>query len=68
MLKGLQNGIEIKAKTHQELMPKLVSEKIMDTISNRVCLKCENMQFIVRVIFFTDCCGREEKVSQKHQR
>ena len=36
--KGFQNGGEIDAKTHQQSMPKLLTEKIMKVIKNQVCL------------------------------
>ena len=39
MPKGSQNGINNDAKTHQQSMPKLVTEKIMKIIKNHVSLK-----------------------------
>ena len=37
--KGVQNGIEIDAKTHPQSMPKQVSKQIMKLIKNHVSLK-----------------------------
>ena len=43
MPKGSQNGAKIDSKSHQQLMPKLLTEKIMNIIKNYVSL---NGQFI----------------------
>ena len=68
MPKGSQNGAEIDAQTHQQSMPKLVTEKIMEIINNHVSLNgkfieihCKNKCFW----WFRRLYVRTVKVSKK---
>ena len=41
---GCQTGPNFDAKTHQKVMPKQVTEKIVKIIKNHVSLMCKNMR------------------------
>ena len=65
--KGVQNGAEIDAKTHQQSMPKQVSKKIMKIIKNHVSLKGKIIQIHCKNNGFEGLagCARERKRYQK---
>ena len=62
MLKGCKNGSGIDAPNHRKSMPKHVSRKIMEIITNHVFLKCTNMYIQCRNNGFEgfEGCVREQ--------
>ena len=66
--KGFQNGVEIGAQTHQQLMPKQVSKQIMNVIKNHVSLEGKIIEIHCKNNGFEGLagCARERKTT-KHQ-
>ena len=69
-LKAFQNEVGIRAKTHQQSMPKEVSEKIMKIIKNHVSLKGTIIQNHCKNNGFKGLagCARERKRYQQNHK
>ena len=71
MPKGFQHGADIDAKTHQQSMPKQVSEKIMKIIKNHLSMKGQIFQIHCKNNAFgglAGCAHEWKRYQQKHQK